>query len=81
MPVSIPASSRRLLLATIAASTVVGGARAQCSDDPARLVAIMNEYVDALRANNVEALVALYAANGVFMREDMSAVVGRDALR
>ena len=81
MPVSVPVSSRRPLLAAIAATSVVGNARAQGSEDPARLVAIMNEHAAALHANNVEALVALYAANGVFMREDMSAVVGRDVLR
>ncbi|MDI1283695.1 MAG: nuclear transport factor 2 family protein [Reyranella sp.] len=96
MPVSSPVSSRRVLLAAIAASAIaasaiaasavvataiVGTARAQGSDDPARLVGVMNDYAAALRANNVEALVGLYASNGVFMREDMPAVVGRDALR
>jgi hypothetical protein len=41
----------------------------------------MERYASALLSNNVEALAALYAPNGVFMREDMPAVVGRDALR
>lgn len=77
--VSVP--SRRLLLAAAVAFSIVGNAQAQGSDDPARLVAIMDSYAAALRANNVEALIALYTANGVFMRDNMPAVVGRDALR
>ena len=77
--VSLP--SRRALLAAAAVFSVIGTAHAQGSDDPARLVAIMDGYAAALRANNVEALVALYASNGVFMRDNMPAVVGREALR
>jgi uncharacterized protein (TIGR02246 family) len=42
---------------------------------------IMDAYATALRSNDVEGLVALYAPNGVFIRDDMAAVVGRDALR
>lgn len=78
-PVFLPA--RRALLAAAAMFSVIGSAQAQTSDDPARLVAIMDSYAAGLRANNVEALVALYASNGVFMRDNMPAVVGRDALR
>ena len=77
--ISIP--SRRSLLATAAVFSIIGSAQAQGSDDPARLVAVMDSYAAALRANNVEALVALYASNGVFMRDNMPAVVGREALR
>ncbi len=76
-------ASRRVLLAA-SAFAVVGGASAQTtsgSGDPGQLVALMERYVTALRSNNVEALVSLYASNGVFMREDMPAVVGHDALR
>ena len=73
--------SRRSLLAAAAVVSVIGNAPAQGSDDPAHLVAIMDSYAAALRANNVEALVALYASNGVFMRDNMPAVVGREALR
>ena len=72
---------RRDLLAAVAVFSVVGGAQAQGTDDPAKLVAIMDSYAAALRANDVEALVALYASNGVFMRDNMPAVVGREALR
>jgi ketosteroid isomerase-like protein len=72
-------NSRRVLLAATALA-VVGSADAQ-TNDPAQLTAIMEAYAAALRANNVEALVALYAANGVFMREDLPAVVGTAALR
>lgn len=73
--------SRRDLLAGAALTLVATGALAQPAGDPAQLVSIMERYGAALRSNNVEALVALYASNGVFMREDMPAVVGRDALR
>lgn len=78
-PVSV--ASRRALLAAGAVFSVIGGTRAQGSDDPARIVAIMDSYAAALRSNNVEALVALYSADGVFMRDNMPAVVGREALR
>ena len=81
MPAPFSAASRRALLAATAAFTFIGSAHAQGADDPARLVAIMDGYAAGLRANNVEALVALYASNGVFMRDNMPAVVGRDALR
>lgn len=81
MPAPFSAASRRALLAATAAFSFIGSAYAQGTDDPARLVAIMDSYAAGLRANNVEALVALYASNGVFMRDNMPAVVGRDALR
>jgi uncharacterized protein (TIGR02246 family) len=73
-------ASRRVLLAG-AALAAVGVARAQPTDDPAQLVALMERYAAALRGNNVEALVALYAPDGVFMRENLPAVVGTEALR
>ena len=73
-------SSRRALLVATAAFAVIGGAHAQGTGDSAQLATIMEKYAAALRSNNAEALVALYAPNGVFMREDMPAVVGRDAL-
>lgn len=73
--------SRRGLLAGAAVTLIAIKAPAQPAGDPAQLVSIMERYAAALRSNNVEALVALYAVDGVFMREDMPAVVGRDALR
>jgi len=73
-------SSRRTLLAGAALFALVGSAHAQGTSDSAQLATIMEKYAAALRSNNAEALVALYAPNGVFMREDMPAVVGRDAL-
>ena len=73
--------SRRNLIAGAALTLIATEAFAQPAGDPAQLVSIMERYAAALRSNNVEALVALYASNGVFMREDMPAVVGRDALR
>lgn len=74
--------TRRAFIAAAAlASLVPIGAAAQGADDPTQLVAIMQRYGDALKAGNVEALVGLYTANGVFMRQDMPAAVGREALR
>ena len=79
MSAPLSAPSRRALLAVAAVAALAGTAQAQGTADPA-LAAIMNNYAAALRSGNVEALVALYAPNGVFMREDMPAVVGREAL-
>lgn len=75
-------SSRRVLLAA-AALAAGGSAAAQTTgpNDPGGPVAVLERYAAALRANDVEALVALYAADGVFMRENLPAVAGRDALR
>jgi uncharacterized protein (TIGR02246 family) len=75
-------ASRRVLLAAPALA-VIGGASAQTSGggDRAQLVAIMERYAAALDSNNVDALVALYTADGVFMRENLPAVVGSEALR
>jgi len=75
---------RRVLLAA-AAFAAVGGAHSAfaqpASGDPHELVAIMERYAQALRTNNVEALVAMYTDDGVFMREDLPAAVGRAALQ
>lgn len=75
-------ASRRVLLAA-GALAVAGGANAQTtsSGEPAQLAAIIERYAAALRSNDVEALVALYAANGVFMRQDLPAAAGTEALR
>ncbi len=75
-------STRRSLLAASALVVVSsGGAMAQGAADPAQLVAVMERYAAALRSGNVDALVGLYTDNGVFMRENMPAAVGREALR
>src|SRR5437762_114304 len=55
-----------------------GSPAAQPADEPVR---IMERYAAALAANDVEGLVSLYAANGVFIRDEMKPVVGREALR
>ena len=57
---------------------LAGNAQAQPT---AEFQKILDTYSKALDANDVETLVELYSPNGVFMREDMPAVVGRDALR
>lgn len=75
------ASRRALFAGAVSASIVLGSAHAQPSADPAQLVAIMERYAAALRSNNVETLVALYAPDGVFMRDDLPAVAGTEALR
>ena len=77
-------SRRSVIVAGASIALTIGaasGAQAQSSTDAAPLRSIMEKYAAALLANDVDALVALYTANGVFMREDMPAVVGRDALR
>jgi ketosteroid isomerase-like protein len=80
-PVSIPVlASRRVLLAA-AAFAAVGSAKGQPAGDPTQLLTIMERYAVALRWNNVDALVALYTADGVFMRENLPAAVGTEALR
>ena len=73
--------SRRGLLAGAAVLLLGTRAVARPAGDPVQLVSIVERYAAALRANDVEALVALYASDGVFMREDMPAAVGHDALR
>ena len=42
---------------------------------------VMSAYAAALKASDVETIVGLYSPKGVFMREEMKAVVGSDALR
>lgn len=81
MSIQGKAPSRRSVLVAGVFATLATGAEAQPAADAAPLRSIMERYAAALRANDVDALVSLYAANGVFMRENMPAVVGRDALR
>jgi ketosteroid isomerase-like protein len=73
-------TSRRALLAS-AAVAMVGSARAQPSDDSAQLLAIMQRYAAGLRWGTADALVALYTSDGVFIRDDLPAATGADALR
>lgn len=60
---------------------MAGGARAQPSDDPAQLLALMERYAAGLRWGTVDALVALYTSDGVYSRDDLPAVSGTEALR
>lgn len=73
-------ASRRTLLAG-AAVALVGSAHAQPSDDPSQLLAIMERYAAGLRWGTVDALVALYTSDGVFIRDGLPAVTGTEALR
>src|SRR5262245_35719300 len=73
-------ASRRVLLAATAFAAV-GSAKSQPSPDSAQVLAIMERYAAALRWNNVDALVALYTADGAFMRDNLPAAVGAEALR
>jgi uncharacterized protein (TIGR02246 family) len=76
------AVARRALLAGGTAFALIGSARAQPSGgDPGQIVAIMDRYAAALRSTDVEALVALYTSDGVFIRDDLPAAAGTDALR
>jgi uncharacterized protein (TIGR02246 family) len=64
-----------------AALAVIGGAHAQPSDDPAQLLAVMERYAAGLRWGAADALVALYTSDGVFIRDDLPAASGTEALR
>ena len=73
---------RAVLLLIVGAVTLTGSATAQTGTGiAAELAKVMDKYAAALDGNDVEGLVALYTPNGVFMREDMKAVVGTAALR
>jgi uncharacterized protein (TIGR02246 family) len=65
-----------LIAAGVAA--VAGSAAADTSSDFQK---IMDKYAAALASGDVETLVGLYSPTGVFMREEMKAVTGHDALR
>jgi uncharacterized protein (TIGR02246 family) len=73
-------TSRRILLAG-AAVAMVGSARAQTSDDPAQLLAIMERYAAGLRWGTADALAALYTSDGVFIRDNLPAAAGTEAVR
>ena len=67
---------RRLLLAA-SAIAAVAGRTAQAGAGPAET---MQKYAVALQTNNLDALVALFADNGVYVRPDFPAAAGRAAL-
>ena len=69
---------RRAMLVAAGVAAVAGSAAADTVGD---LQKIMEKYAAALKAGDVDTLVGLYSPNGVFMREEMKAVVGQDALR
>jgi ketosteroid isomerase-like protein len=70
--------SRRLVLA---AGALAFASAAVAQPAPDELVGIMQRYAAALKVGDVETLVGLYAADGVFMRENMLPAVGPAALR
>ena len=67
----------RILSLAAVLGALAGAAHAQVPE----FQKILDSYSKALDANDVESLVGLYSPNGVFMREDMKPVIGRDALR
>jgi uncharacterized protein (TIGR02246 family) len=69
---------RRVLSLAAILTALASTAHAQAA---AEFQKILDSYSKALDANDIETLVGLYTPDGVFMREDMPAVVGRDALR
>src|SRR5262249_34562477 len=82
MPHILSLISRRLAL-TALPFAVAGAARAQSAGaaDAAALASVVQRYAQALRSKDIEALVALYADDGVFMPEGAPAASGRAALR
>jgi uncharacterized protein (TIGR02246 family) len=69
---------RRAMLLAAGVAAIAGSAAADAVSDFQK---IMDKYAAALGSGDVEALVGLYSPKGVFMREEMKAVVGQDALR
>ena len=69
---------RRALPLAVLLVALGGSAQAQAASDFQK---IFDAYARALEAGDVEALVGLYTPNGVYVREDLPAVIGRDALR
>jgi uncharacterized protein (TIGR02246 family) len=69
---------RRAILLAAGVAAIAGSAAADTVSDFQK---IMDKYAAALKAGDVDTLVGLYSPNGVFMREEMKAVVGQDALR
>jgi uncharacterized protein (TIGR02246 family) len=72
------AVQRRAMLLAASAAAIAGNAAADTTSD---LQKIMDTYATALNMGDVEKLVGLYSPKGVFMREEMKAVIGQDALR
>lgn len=73
--------SRRALLAGAAVALVANEAQAQPSDDAAQILAVMERYAAGLRWGTADALVALYTSDGVFIRDNLPAAAGTEALR
>ncbi len=76
----INCTSRRAVLAG-AGVAMIGSAHAQPSDDPGQLLAVMERYAAGLRWGAADALVTLYTPDGVFIRDDLPAAAGTEALR
>jgi len=74
-------TSRRALLTGTAVAVVANNAWAQPSDDPAQLLAIMERYAAGLRWGTADALAALYTSDGVFIRDNLPAAAGTEAVR
>ena len=74
---------RRVLLTAATAMAVVSAASAQAPGAaiPIELGKIMERYAAALNSNDADTLVNFYSPKGVFMRDDLPAVVGIPALR
>jgi ketosteroid isomerase-like protein len=69
--------SRRLLIAATGVAALSVRAEAEPS---AELGSILGQYADALRAEDAEAAVGLFSADGSYMAPAARAAVGRDAL-
>jgi uncharacterized protein (TIGR02246 family) len=72
------AIQRRAMLLATGVAAIAGNAAADTASDFQK---IMDKYAAALTAGDVETLVGLFSPKGVFMRDEMKAVVGQDALR
>jgi uncharacterized protein (TIGR02246 family) len=70
--------ARHVMCLAAVLAAFAGAARAQAVPEFEKILAT---YSAALDANDVETLVGLYGADGVFMGEGAKAAVGRDAVR
>ena len=68
----------RAMLLAAGVAAIAGNAAADTASD---LQKIMDTYAAALNMGDVEKLVDLYCSKGVFMHEEMKAVIDQDALR
>lgn len=77
----LAAGAALLAVAGGAMGGVAGGAARPASAQSGEFTSVLVRYADLLRANDADGLAALFTPDGIFMRENMPAAVGRAAIR